>query len=485
MPPPDGHPPAGRQRWRQRCCRWLRPWSDSLWSRLAWVLGLGMLITQGVTSSVWFDLRYRHAMEMPIRLVSVQLADTLRTLELASALPAAQQLASLESGQFQLTLRHGPMPSGEDPDDLIRSVEDILNQSLSDRLGVQRHAQVLAAELIDDHGRTATLWRLLAAREPVGHFRIAVPLPAQPGQWLEVVASEAQGGIEAEPVSMIIDYVLRIYVLRILLVIAVALLAVRWVLQPMRRLAAAADALGRDLHRAPLPEDGPREVRQAAQTFNLMQRRLLEDRRERTRFLAAVSHDLRTPITRLRLRTELLPSGPLQARFRQDLEAMEQMVSSTLDFMRGEEHAEARQKVDVNGLLAGLRADFEEAGAKLALQGQARLPLSAYAASLRRCLQNLLENAIRYGGAAEIHVADSARELRIAIVDDGPGIPEESMELVFEPFYCVESSRNAELKGSGLGLSIARSIAQAHGATLELRNRSPRGLEAVLTIPRI
>ncbi len=443
-----------------------------------------MLVTQGFTSSVWFDLRYRHAMEMPIRLVSVQLADTLRTLELASQRPMAEQLAALESEQFQLTLRHGPLPGRDDPDDLIRSVTDILNQSLSDRLGVHRHARILAAELFDDSGHAASIWRLLMAREPVGRFHIAIPLPAQPGQWLEVVASEAQGGIEAEPISMIIDYVLRIYVLRILLVIAIALVAVRWVLRPLRRLAAAADALGRDLHGPPLSEDGPREVRQAAQTFNLMQRRLIEDRRERTRFLAAVSHDLRTPITRLRLRTELLAPGLLQDKFRKDLEVMELMVSSTLDYMRGEEHTEVRQQVDVNSLLSGLCADFEEAGARVALHGQARLPLSAYAISLRRCVQNLIENAIRYGGLAEIHIDDSPQALRIAIADAGPGIPEELLELVFEPFYCVDSSRNPALKGSGLGLSIARTIAQAHGGTLVLRNRSATGLEATLTLPR-
>lgn len=461
-----------------------RPWPDSLWGRLAWVLVLGMLAAQALTSSIWFDLRYRHAMEMPIRLVSVHLADTLRVIEGLAPDDLPATLDRLDTETFRLKPVTGPLPQTQgDDEDALQAVQDILNQSLSDRLGRDMHARVLSAELEDDAGRPADLWGLLTAREPVGRFRLAVPLPEE-GRWLDVTASEAQGGIEAEPLGMILDYLLRIYVLRIMVVVVIALLAVRLLLRPLRRLAAAAERLGEDLHSPPLPESGPREVRQAAGTFNLMQRRLIADIGARTRFLAAVSHDLRTPITRLRLRTEMLPAGELQQKFRKDLLEMESMVTSTLDYLRGDEQAEARQPVDVNALLQGLCADLEEAGGKVSLQGRAHAPIAAYAISLRRCLQNLLENALRYGRDASIHVEDDAHRLIVRVQDAGPGIPDASLEQVFEPFYRLDASRNPQTGGAGLGLSIARSVAQGHGGSLVLRNRAQGGLEAVLTLPR-
>lgn len=471
--------PTDPARWR----RWL-PWPRSLWGRLAWVLVLGMLVAQALTSSIWFDMRYRHAMEMPIRLVSAHLADTMRVVEALPPEDLAQNLAAVGSDNFRLSLHKGAMPAGLELDDTTEAVQDILRQSLSDRLGHAAQATLLSAELTDDAGRSATIWRLLNAREPVGHFRIALQQTARPGQWIELVASEAQGGIEAEPLSMMVDYLLRIYVLRILLVVVIALIAVRWVLRPLQRLAMAADALGRDLHSPPLPESGPREMRQAARLFNVMQRRLIGSIGERTRFLAAVSHDLRSPITRLRLRTEFLPPGELQDKFRKDLAEMEALIAATLDYIRDEDRQESRQAVDVNSLLQGLQADFAETGADVHVQGRATQPLPAYPASLRRCVQNLVGNAVRYGGAARIAVEDDARALRVRIEDSGPGIPEQSLEQVFEPFFRLEASRNAASGGSGLGLSIARSIASAHGGTITLRNLPQGGLEALLVLPR-
>ncbi len=443
-----------------------------------------MLAAQMLTSSIWFDMRYRHALEMPIRLVSIHLADTVRVVGSLPREDLPPMLTALSSDGFQLALRPGPLPSPPGFDDTMAAVQDVLSQSLSDRIGTDARANLLSAELADDAGRSTGILGVLQAREPVGHFRIGLELAGRTDQWIELVASEAQGGIEAEPFGMMVSYVMRVYVLRILLVVVLALVAVRWVLRPLQRLADAADALGHDLHSVPLSESGPREVRQAARTFNLMQRRLIERIGERTRFLAAVSHDLRSPITRLRLRTEFLPAGDMQDKFRKDLAEMELLIASTLDYIRGEEHHEQRQPVDVNSLLSGLRADLEETGAAVSLQGRADAPLPAYATSLRRCLQNVVENAIRYGGAADIHVEDSADWLRIRIEDNGPGIPDALLEQVFEPFFRLEASRNASSGGSGLGLSIARSIARAHGGSLALRNLPHGGLQALLTLPR-
>lgn len=259
--------------------------------------------------------------------------------------------------------------------------------------------------------------------------------------------------------------------------------AVRWVVRPLHVLAGAADALGQDLERAPLPEDGPREVRQAARAFNTMQRRLSGFINDRTRVLTALSHDLKTPLTRLRLRAELLDDDDQRERFEADLREMETMVVQTLEFMRGLGH-NARVPVDVSGLLATLQADNAAMGRNLRTEGQAAAPCVADASLLKRALGNLVDNACAYGGSATIKVQDSADRLELQVLDDGPGIPESQLEQVFEPFFRLEASRSRATGGTGLGLGIARNIARSHGGDLVLRNRPEGGLAAVLTLPR-
>jgi signal transduction histidine kinase len=267
-------------------------------------------------------------------------------------------------------------------------------------------------------------------------------------------------------------------------VIAVSLVAVRWATRPLKALADAADELGRDIDRAPMPEKGPLEVARAARAFNTMQERLARHIRERTATLAAMSHDLKTPVNRLRLRAELLDDSEVKKKISQDLAEMESMLHDTLEFMRGGESAEKAQPVDVQALLESLQADAQEMGRKVAIEGAAARPYVGRPQALKRCLGNLLDNALKYGGAATIVVEDAAERLTIRIRDRGPGIPEPELERVFEPFYRLEGSRSRDTGGTGLGLSIARKLAQLHGGTLELRNLAAGGLEAVLALPR-
>jgi signal transduction histidine kinase len=261
-------------------------------------------------------------------------------------------------------------------------------------------------------------------------------------------------------------------------------LAVRWVTRPLALLAEAAGALGRDLRRPPLAETGPSEVRQAAHAFNTMQTRLLRYIEERSRVLAAVSHDLKTPITRLRVRTELLERPDLQEKFQNDLDDMEAMVQATLDFMRGTEYGEAVVPVDINALLDSLQEETSDAGGAVTLRGRANAPWPGRPLALKRCLTNLINNAVQYGREATVVVEDTPAHLRLVIRDAGPGIPEAELEKVFEPFYRLEGSRSRHTGGTGLGLSIARNIARAHGGELTLRNAPQGGLEAVLNLPR-
>lgn len=267
-------------------------------------------------------------------------------------------------------------------------------------------------------------------------------------------------------------------------VIVVSLIAVRWATRPLNALADAAEELGKNINRPPLEEKGPLEVARAARAFNTMQSRLAGYIRDRTRVLAAMSHDLKTPITRLRLRSELLDDAQLRARFTGDLEEMESMVGATLDFLRGLENGEAVKPVDIMALLESLQADMLETGGTIRIEGLSLKPYPGKPQALRRCLSNVLDNAIKYGKTAVIFVNDNDQRLEIRIQDQGPGLPQSELEKVFEPFYRGEASRNRDSGGTGLGLSIARNIAEAHGGRLVLRNRAEGGLEAELVLPR-
>lgn len=267
-------------------------------------------------------------------------------------------------------------------------------------------------------------------------------------------------------------------------VVAVSLVAVRWATRPLNALADAADELGTNLDRQPMEETGPAEVIRAARAFNTMQARLAGYLRDRTRVLAAMSHDLKTPITRLRLRSELLDDPRLREKFTGDLHEMESMVGATLDFLRGMENGEPVQPVDIMALLESLQADRAEMGGQVRIGGAALAPFPGKPQSLKRCLSNLLENAVKYGKSASVIVADDATRLEIRIQDEGPGLPQAELEKVFEPFYRVEGSRSRETGGTGLGLTIARSVAEAHGGSLVLRNHPEGGLEADLVLPR-
>ena len=267
-------------------------------------------------------------------------------------------------------------------------------------------------------------------------------------------------------------------------VIAVSLVAVRWATRPLNALADAADELGRNIERAPMPERGPLEVARAARAFNTMQERLARHIRERAATLAAMSHDLKTPVNRLRLRAELLDDSEVKKKISQDIQEVESMVHATLEFMRGGESAEKAQPIDVRALLESLAADAQDTGGKVAIEGAASRPYVGRPQALKRCLGNLLDNALKYGNSAMMLVEDAPERLIIRIRDRGPGMPERELERVFEPFYRLEGSRSRDTGGTGLGLSIARNIAQLHGGALNLRNLEEGGLEAVLTLPR-
>jgi signal transduction histidine kinase len=267
-------------------------------------------------------------------------------------------------------------------------------------------------------------------------------------------------------------------------IVAIALIAVRWVTRPLNTLAEAAEHLGGNIDRPPLDENGPAEVSRAARAFNTMQQRISKLIAERARVFAAMSHDLKTPITRLRLRAELLDDPALRSKFEHDLVEMEKMVASALDLVRGLENHEPIQLVDISALLKAIAEDAKVAGGSVKVEGPAAAPYSGRPHALKRCFANLIENAVKYGRSAMVSMIEGPQRLEIRIRDRGPGIPEGELERVFDPFYRLERSRNRETGGTGLGLTIARNIARAHGGELVLQNLPQGGLEAVVRLPR-
>jgi signal transduction histidine kinase len=269
----------------------------------------------------------------------------------------------------------------------------------------------------------------------------------------------------------------------VLLVIALYVTA-RSITRPLSRLVSAAESLGRNVRQPKLEEKGARELQDAARAFNTMQDRLQRYLDSRTRVLAAMSHDLKTPLTRLRLQVETTLDDPaIQARFGKELDEMESMVRGSLALFRGLDDDETLAPIDINALVGTLRAEFTEMGADVTVEGEAAQPLMGKPQALRRLLTNLVANAVKFGVRAKIIVEDG-EALVIRVRDEGPGIPPEELERVFEPFYRVESSRNRDTGGTGLGLSIARDVAQAHGGSLVARNLPTGGLEALLVLPR-
>ncbi|HMR34307.1 MAG TPA: ATP-binding protein [Geminicoccaceae bacterium] len=268
-------------------------------------------------------------------------------------------------------------------------------------------------------------------------------------------------------------------------VLIVALLAARRFAAPVLRLAAAADRLGQDLDAPPLAETkGPRELRAAARAFNRMQERLRSFVADRTRMLAAISHDLRTSLTRMRLRMELIEDDEIRAKATRDLEEMQAMLEATLAFARDDAKGEPRVAIDLAELVQTACDAFADAGHTVSYAGPPHLRLHGRQTALRRLLDNLIDNAIKYGGGAEIGLRAAADVVEIDVADRGPGIPASEREHVFEPFYRLEQSRSRETGGTGLGLAVARGIARAHGGDVTLRDRDGGGLVATIRLPR-
>jgi len=490
--------------------RWL---PQSLFSRMVLILLGGLVLAQLASFAIHWHERGEFILRTGGVRQAQRIADIVRFLDPLVPRERARILGVIDSPQLRVSLSQPPLtPAAMDPDKAERAAR--FASALHRFLGDERSVVVVVTSAPEHWPPQAFGGRRPGAGVPPPPEMMSGPgmMGGQgmmrgpggpgfgqpglgPGARLAgisfIVQAQLQDGAlvtfdSRQPLEAV-NWPYRLLLsLGILLaaVIVLTLVAVRWVTRPLKTLARAAEQLGADIERAPLAEEGPLEVRSAAHAFNTMQKRLVAFIRDRTRILAAMSHDLKTPITRLRLRAELLDDAEMRAKFEKDLAEMESMVSATLDFMRGVEKREARQPIDVMALLESLQDDAVEVKGKVEIEGAALKPYYGLAQALKRCLRNLIDNAVKYGKSATIRVDDSASALRISVRDEGPGIAEGELDHVFEPFYRLEGSRSRDTGGTGLGLGIARNIARAHGGDIVLRNVPGGGLEAVLTLPR-
>ena len=466
----------------------LSPWPRSLFGRLAAVLAVGLVLAQGLSAWINWAERDRVLLEAAGMQPVQRIADIVRLLDSLDAPDRARIVRIFSVPPLVLTLDRQPPAAQAGGDTGVHA--QMFAAMLTAALGDDRKVQVAARADSTSDPRPAGPWgghhammmgpgNGLGGRSPgSGGIRLTTQVQLEDGQW-----ASFDTALPREATSLPARLLLTLTVL-LVVVLALSFIAVRWLSRPLRTLAEAAEGLGKNIHAVPLPEDGPTEVRQAAQAFNTMQSRLVSYIDDRTHVLAAISHDLKTPLTRLRLRAELLDDDDTRARFEKDLGEMQSMVTDALAALRGLDAPAQSVPVDMMALLESLQADNRGQGRSIEIKGRAVSPLTGDPLRLKRCVGNLLDNAVIYGQQAHVSVEDGPKSLTLRIRDEGPGIPEAMLERVFDPFFRLEGSRSRETGGTGLGLSIARNIARAAGGDVWIHNRPSGGLEAVLVLPR-
>lgn len=428
--------------------RWL---PRTLFGRLVLLMAVGLIVAQLAGAAIQLYERQRSLGHSVSHELAQRLAAVYRAID--GQPPANRQPLAvlLATPRQHLTIQPAAPPSVDSPTMLVE----------------------FPAHLTELLGSGVTIRVVELPR--FGAFAFDLYLQLSSGDWLRV-----QGGAPEEIFSLP-WHLLSNLGLMLLTVLGLVLVAARSTVRPLTELARAAHKLSNDLNSPPLAETGPSEVRDAAQAFNVMQTRIRGGIEERERFLAAISHDLKTPVTRLRLRTEMLPDDALRERFRTDLEDMQGLLDGALDFLRGQSVNEGLQPIDLVALLESMVDDYAE-HATVTLHAPDALRFAGRPKALKRALSNLIDNALKYAGQADIWLERSAHGIQIVVQDSGPGLADAELEKVFEPFYRVESSRNRDTGGSGLGLAIVRQIARSHGGEVTLSNRPEGGLRAEMRL---
>lgn len=391
--------------------------------------------------------------------------------------PAILRAATSPLVRFDLS----DAPRVTDPDHhhgnaVVSRMRALLDENLSREIRVNLRETELPEMRMPENmgGDMADMHRqMMQARLTPVELTLSVALSG--GQWLNVATR-----FERPPLQWPIASILSFGVTAGLLLVAALWFVLARLTGPLRRLSGAADRLGRGEDTGALTLSGPAEVRSLTAAFNRMQDRLTRFVADRTRLLAAVGHDLRSPLTALRVRAELVDDIETRESLIESIEEMHTMAEATLTFAEGLSGSESSQTIEITDWMDALASDMVESFETV---GGPQISARVRPVSLRRALRNVIENAIRYGGGARVAWRRAGDDLVIEVTDDGPGIPADALERVFDPFYRLEESRSLETGGHGLGLSIARSILRAHGGDIRLEIRPEGGTKAIMTLP--
>lgn len=453
------------------------------------VVIIGLLISQLAAIAVQYDSR-REAFAV---LEAVRIGDRIITVARSIAAIPPPQRPELSRALNRRVLAVGwgsdSIVASDHPRDLkSRLMEDVLRQRTDEsevleirvihmadtaQAGNNGGSDSYQSPYVTDH--PDSLVETILRDQPVQAFYV-VALQLADGSWLNVAAPYTET-VPMWPVST-----LALLGAIVLVVIAVLAWSIQRLISPLQTLMQAAERLGVDVNAPPVPESGPRDGRLAIRAFNAMQERIRSFVQDRMRTVAAISHDLRTPITRLRLRAEFIEDPTEQSKMLADLEQMETMIQSALCFFREDARTEPRQVCDLAGIIRSACEDRPSVQIRFAT----REPLPRYCGqpvALKRALTNLIDNAVKYGGSARVTVGARDDIVVIDVEDSGPGIPESRLEEVFQPFFRLDHSRSRDAGGTGLGLSIARTVCRAHGGDVVLCNRREGGLRATVTLP--
>lgn len=438
--------PRGVMRWLPR----------TMASRLYALLAGGLLLAHALSFGLLFYERYEAASSMLMTnleqdvVVAVNLLDRLPANERADWLPMLQRRTfrySLDEAAFDA------QPDAKLDGATSREMAGMIESALGPRWSTQ------ARQVSRDPERFQVKVRL--------HDGSAVVVDVQPS---------------VMPLAKWLPYVL---VLQLIVLLLCAWAAVRLATRPLARLAQAAESVRPDGDGERLPDGGPTEVAQAVGAFNAMQDRIARYMKERLQILASISHDLQTPITRMKLRAESMDEVPERAKMLDDLDQMQHLVREGIAYARSAHgNNEAAVRVDLDAFVDSLVLDYLDTGRPVRLQGRIGTPVVTRPHALRRVVANLIDNALKYAGSADVELESRPDALVIRVGDRGPGIPESELPRVMEPFYRLEASRNRDTGGTGLGLAIAQQLAASIGATLTLRNREGGGLAAEVRLPR-
>ncbi|AOX09918.1 two-component sensor histidine kinase [Pseudomonas putida JB] len=425
-------------------------WPRTLASRLALIFFTGLVLAYGLSFGLQAYERYISSRSMMLSNLEQDVATSVAILDRLPAAERAAWLPRLERRTYRYRLDQGlageAMPSSDPP--------------------------MAAASIVKAIGSDYRL-TFLEIPGPNAHFQAHLNLADGAPLTIDVTPAPV-------PVARWLPVVLLIQLAVLLLC---TWLAVRLAIGPLTRLARAVDNLDPDQPGVQLDESGPREVRYAAVAFNALQARIAAHLKERMQLLAAISHDLQTPITRMKLRVEVMDEGVERDKFWSDLNEMEHLVREGVAYARSmDSSTEATCRVNLDAFLDSLVFDYQDSGAQVERHGSSGTLLETRPHALRRVLVNLVDNALKFAGAAELQVSREGSTTIIRVLDNGPGIPGDELDEVLKPFYRVEGSRNRSTGGTGLGLAIAHQLIQAMGGRLTLSNREQGGLCAQIEL---